>query len=388
MDLVGLDQLLTPTGQEALRLAVALAPDEGSLLAAHRRLDRAYPTTLARAAVETALLRRRAEVKFSRAAAMYFTREALEQASSEPVAAHRARRFAGLGTVADLCCGIGGDAVALAAVAPLLAVDLDPLRLRLTGLNLEAYGQRQGARLLEGDVLAIDLAGVGAAFVDPDRRVEGRRVVSVDDGRPSLAALRARLPRDLPLAVKLAPGLPGHEIARLDGEVEFVSLDGELKECVLWAGPFRQAARRATLLPTGDTLAAETPAALPLPGPPRAYLYDPDPAVVRAGLVGELAGPLHGRPLDAGVGLLSGDVPVATPFARCYAIEAALPFHRRRLQELLRQRGVGRVQVRRRGTGLEPAEVERGLKLTGDAFRTVLLTPVEGRAFALVLTPG
>src|SRR5262249_8176252 len=158
------------------------------------------------------------------------------------------------------------------------------------------------------------------------------------------------------------------------GEVEFVSLDGELKECVLWAGPLCQVARRATLLPGEHTLSTDTPVAWPPVGQPRAWLYDPDPAVVRAGLVGELARRLDAHPLDPHIGCLTGDVRHDTPFARVYAIEAALPYHLRRLQDYLRQHHVGRVQVRRRGSAIDPAELERKLKLSGEDFRTLLLT--------------
>lgn len=385
MELATLEQLLTPIGQEALREATALAPDEATFLAAHRRLSKRFPGELTRAALETALLRRRAAGKFSRAERMYFTREALEQASSEPVACHRARRFAGRGLVADLCCGIGGDAIALAAIAPVVAVDLDPVRLGMTGLNAAAYDVADRVRLVEADALQVDLTGVAAVFADPHRRVEGRRVVSMADARPSLAELTARLPRDLPLAVKLAPGLPSAEVAALPGEVEFVSLDGELKECVLWAGAFRQTARRATLLPAGATLTADVPCPAPPPGPPQAWLYDLDAAVIRAGLLGDLAGMLNAHPLDAAVACLTGDAAHDTPFARRHAIEAVLPADRRRIQEYLRTHGIGRIQVRRIGAALDAAALEQQLRLMGDEFRTLVLTPIAGRTQALVV---
>src|SRR5258708_2041750 len=117
MDLAGFTALFSPAGQAALAEAMELAPDEASFLSCHNRLSKRFGSDLARAALQTALLRRRAAVKFRLAERMYFTREALEQASSESVSHHRARRFAGLGTVGDLCCGIGGDAIALAGVA-------------------------------------------------------------------------------------------------------------------------------------------------------------------------------------------------------------------------------------------------------------------------------
>jgi hypothetical protein len=387
MDLAGLALLQSPAGLAALADAGRMDPDDSTFLGCYNRLSKQHPPGLARAALQTAVLRRRARAKFSRADAMFFTREALEQATSERVALHRAQRFVGLGRVADLCCGIGGDAAALAGRGPVLAVDRDPLRLAMAGLNLAAHGLGDRAELVAGDVLAVDLPRVGGVFADPDRRVGGRRQLGVNACAPPLEALRSRVPANTPLAVKLAPGVSWAELARYGGEAEFVSLGGELKECVLWLGPWGGPARRATVLPSGLTLAAHAPAAVQPSRAPGAYLYDPDPAVVRAGLVSDLAVLLGARPLDADIAYLTADAAVATPLARCFAVEAALPFHLRRLQECLRQRNVGRVSVSRRGSPVEPDALLRKLKLAGDETRGVVLTRVAGRPYALLTRP-
>jgi hypothetical protein len=384
MDLAGLELLGTARGESALAEAAALAPDESTFLSCFNRLTKRFPADLAKAALETALLRKRARTKFTRADRMFFTREALEQASGEVVARHRSTRFARLGLVGDFCCGIGGDAVALAGRGPLVAVDRDPLRLAMARSNLATYGVLDKATLMAADVLTITLAGVEGLFVDPDRRVGGKRQLSLAACQPPLDALRARLPANLPLGVKLAPGAPWDELARHPGEAEFVSLDGELKECVLWLGPMRTVARRATILPSGQTISAEAPAPVLPPRTPGAWLYDPDPAVVRSGLVSDLALMLDARPLDPRIAYLTSDKRIGTPFARRFAVEEALPFHLRRLREVLRARGVGRVTVSRRGSPIEPDELVKKLKLTGPEARTVILTRVGGRPYALV----
>jgi SAM-dependent methyltransferase len=387
VDLDTLKQLQTPLGESALAAAMDLAPDESTFLRCAGRLQKLFPAPLARAALETAFLRRRARAKFTGADRMFFVREALEQASGEVVARHRARRFAGPGSVADLCCGIGGDAIALAGRGDVVAVDRDPLRLAMAGCNLAAHGLRDRVTLVEGDALTVELPNVAGAFADPDRRPGGARVLSTRAYHPPLPDLLTRFPKDFPLGVKLASGVPLAELAGLGGEVEFLSLDGELKECVLWRGPLAGPRRRATLLPGGQTLAADVPADLPPAGAPGAWLYDPDPAVLRAGLVGDLARLLDARPLDPSIAYLTGDRLQATPFVRAYAVEAALPFQLNALRAYLRARGVGHVQVMRRGSAVEPAELERRLKLRGGEFRTVVLTRVGGRPFALVTQP-
>ena len=74
----------------ALAAARDLAPTESSRLPALDALRKRFPADLAAAALETTLLRKRATVKFAKAEEMFFTREALEQATGEAVAAYRA----------------------------------------------------------------------------------------------------------------------------------------------------------------------------------------------------------------------------------------------------------------------------------------------------------
>src|SRR4051794_28806963 len=167
MDLPAFRRLLTPQGQSAV--AAADGPDltEASLLACHQRLRKQYPEDIARAAVETVRLRRKAADKFSRADRMYFTREALEQSSGEAISRYRARRFGHFKHIADLCCGIGGDLIGLSDVAHVTAVDADPLRLAMAAENVRAYQRANGVAFVDGDVLTVPLPGVEAAFCDP-----------------------------------------------------------------------------------------------------------------------------------------------------------------------------------------------------------------------------
>lgn len=394
MDIDTLQQLLTPAGQAALADAAVLSPTDATFLACYESLRKrlAQPAVqghsgrgvrpelnaspLAKAAVETALLRLKARAKFADADRMYFTREALEQATSDAVARHRARRFAPYGRVADLCCGIGGDALALAAAGCAVeAVDSDPLRAAMAEANAAAVGR--DVRVRVGDALALPL-DVSAAFADPDRRADGRRFLNPEDYAPPLSALRARFPANFPLAVKAAPGVARADVSELDAEVEFVSLGGELKECVLWFGPLRTAARRATVLPTGDTLSTDTPADPLSHREVGAFVYDPDPAIVRAGLVHDLAGRLGARPIDPQVSLLTSDVHTPTPFATAFAVEHVAPFHVKLLRDYLRRHAVGRITIVKRGSPADADDLQRKLKLDGPGHRTLLLTHTDG----------
>ena len=141
MDLLTFNELLTPAGRSALADAAALAPSEAGFLAAFEKLRKRHSPTLAKAALETVIVRSRARAKFTDADRMFFTRQALEQATGDAAARHRARRVVSFGVVADLCCGIGGDAVALSAVGLTVhAIESDPLRLAMAEANASVLG--------------------------------------------------------------------------------------------------------------------------------------------------------------------------------------------------------------------------------------------------------
>lgn len=377
--------LLTPSGQAALADASALAPTEAAFLACFETLRKLHPQSLAKSALETALLRVKARDKFADADRMYFTREALEQATSDVVARHRAKRFAAFGHVADLCCGIGGDALAFAAVGLTVdAIDTDPLRVAMAEANAAALGVAGRVRCLAGDALTLPLPGVRAAFADPSRRADGRRYLDPEDYTPPLSALRGRFAPGFPLAVKIAPGVAQSDLRSIDAEVEFVSLSGELKECVMWFGALRSTARRATVLPSAATVFAEVPQEPRPTTAVGAYLYDPDAAITRAGLVRDLAERLDAHPIDATVQLLTSARHTTTPFATVFAVEHAAPFHIKLLRDYLRQRHVGRFTVVKRGSPADADDLLRKLKLDGPHHRTVFLTRTDG-AHAMIV---
>lgn len=387
---MGFRSLLTEAGQAALEAAMALAPREEEYLPCFQRLVRDFPPDLARAALETAILRRKAADKFPFAERLYLTREALEQATPYEVASHRATRFREFSLVADLGCSVGGDTIALAQVTRTLGVDRDPLRLAMARENLAVLGLSDHARLVQADLerqLPLWVSRDIALFFDPSRRRDSGRVFSVRDYSPPLAVIESWLVDFPALGVKISPGVDLGELSGFDAEVEFISLHGELKEAVLWFGPLRSASRRATVLPGAQTLKGSGREG-PLPiSQPRAYLYEPDPAVMRAGLVAILGTALNAAQLDPDIAYLTGDDLVATPFARVWKIEDWFPFGVKPLRSYLRERGVGRVVVKKRGSPIQPEELLRKLKLSGEVERIVFLTHLQGRPVVVVCFP-
>lgn len=355
-----LQQLLTDAGAELLARAAPLAQDPF----AAEKLRRFADPELAAAVVDQVRLRARARARFSRADQMWLTGPLLEQASGEVIARHRGRRFTRFGQVVDLCCGLGGDVMALAEQGSVMAVDRDPLALALTRANADVYGVADRVSTLRAELPAGAPSGE-AGWVDPGRREGGRRTRRLDEISPTLEevlSLRDRIPN---LGVKLSPATDHAELDALledlPHEREFLSVRGECRELVVWLGELRSGHRRASLVTEGVELAG-SPQPLPESRPPGAYLLEPDGAVLRAGLVGNLAEELGAWPVDSRLAYLSADAPTPTPFADMYRIEKAEPFSAKALARRLREREAGDVVLKTRGFAGDPESLRRSLR--------------------------
>ncbi|MFF3875587.1 methyltransferase domain-containing protein [Streptomyces sp. NPDC001978] len=387
-DLLSFRSLLTPEGRALLD--EVRDTDPADELAVATRLRREHPADLVSAALGQARLRQRAAAKFGAedAGRMFFTPNGVEQSTRTSVATYRAARLAELGvtSVADLCCGIGGDAIALArAGIRVLAVDRDPLTAAVARANAEVLGLEKLIKVREADVTGVDTSAYDAVFVDPARRGGRGRIFDPEAYSPPLswavgAAQDARV-----AALKIAPGIP-HEAVPADAEAEWISDGGDVKEAVLWFGTGRDAGVRATLLPGPRTLLGRG-----LPDPQvrsvGRYLYEPDGAVIRAHLVAEVAEEVGGGLIDATIAYVTADELVATEYAVAYEITDQLPFNVKKLKALLRERGVGTLTVKKRGSAVEPEELRRKVRPQGPNAATVFLTRVAGAPTMLIGPP-
>jgi SAM-dependent methyltransferase len=330
---------------------------------------------LGRLALEQARLRQRALAKHPDGDRLWWTAEALEQSTPRPVAEHHAARFRGSETVLDLGCSVGGDLLALGAVAPVVGFDLDLARLLLARANT-------GAPVVRADVARMNPRGL--VFADPARRASGRRGFDPAGWSPPLDLVLSW--RTAGLGVKVAPGID-YDRLPADVDVEVVSLSGDVKEAMLWRGSVADGSRRsATLLPSGHRLVA-TGAPAPLVRPPGAYLLEPDGAVIRAHLVAEVCQQVGGWLLDASIAYVAADAPTPTPFGRWYGVLETLPFSLKGVRERLRALDVGPVVIKKRGTAVEPESFRKQLKLTGSRELTVVLTRQAGAQIALIVEP-
>ena len=317
---------------------------------------------------------------------MYFTPEGLEQATRLPVATHRAARAraAGAVTLLDLGCGIGGDLVAFARAGLTCAgVDLDPVTVAVAEANLEALGL--GGAVTVADATTVDTTPFDIAYADPARRSAAGRSFDVDEWTPPWSFVRGLFARDS--CVKLAPGIPHHLVP--DGvEAEWVSDHREVKEAVLWSGRLATTRRRATVIGDGGlaTLTDEDDPGAGA-GPVGRYLYEPDGAVIRAGLVTAVAAGVEGHLLDEHIAYVTSEREFRSPFARGYRVLEELPFREKPLRAALRERGIGRLTIKKRGVSVVPDELRKRLSLRGDEESTLVLTRVDGKGTALLVEP-
>ena len=193
-----------------------------------------------------------------------------------------------------------------------------------------------------------------------------------------------------PAVVKVAPGIPHDRVPR-GAETEVVSWRGEVKEAALWSPHLATTERRATVI-SAEGLATLTsdddPGAASVGlSPPLRYLYEPDGAVIRAGLVTAVADLVGGALLDPQIAYVTSDRAVATPYATGYEVLEELPYAEKRLRAALRERGVGRLTIKKRGVSVVPDELRKRLSLRGDEEATLVLTRVADKGTALLVQP-
>jgi hypothetical protein len=380
-------ELVSPGG---LRLLDDLPPYDSAadiLRLVSKLRGEGHSPGLVAAVLSQARLRARARAKFGEfASSMLFTEAGLEQATRLQVAALHAGRFAaaGIGWVADLGCGIGSDALALAALQlEVTAVERDEVTAAIAAYNLASWSN---ARVEHAAAEEFDLNGIAGVYLDPARRSTTRRLSDPRDWTPSLD-FAFDLAERLPTGIKLAPGLDRSLIPE-GCEAQWVSVDRDVVELGLWFGPLARPGIGRAALVIGADGPAELVAAADSPdaeaGPLGEYLLEPDGAVIRARLIGDLARSIGARMLHPEIAYLTTDEPVDTPFASCFRITAVLPLDVKILKKELSTRGIGVLEIKKRGVDIDPAQFRTRLGLKGAASATLFLTRGEGKRMALL----
>jgi hypothetical protein len=357
--------------------------------------QRGVDPKLTAAALTQSRLRAKASAKLGPFAdQLIYTDPGLQQATRLEVAVHHAARFqkAGLTRVVDLTGGIGADALAMAALGLRVTVyEQDPLTATVARANLAAFPE---AQVIQADSLQANLSDADAVYADPARRTTGgRRTFDPAAYAPPLDRI-LELRHTHPLGIKAAPGLP-HSAVPADAEAQWVSVDGDVVEVGLWFGPLRspgEPVRSALTIRSGRAhyLAHQDLAALPT-GTLAGFLYEPDGAVIRASLL-EQAAAAGGLP-DAAlvhprIAYITSDTELpGSPFLTGYRVLDHFPFELKRLRSYLRQRDVGTLVVKKRGTAVQPVELVKRLGLRGSASALVILTRLGAAQSVIIAQP-
>jgi SAM-dependent methyltransferase len=354
-----------------------------------RQLRRELTAQRTHLVLEQCELRRRAATKFEAAGTMFFTRRGLEQATDQWIAQLKARRFPAGQAVADLCCGIGGDLFGLARCALVTGVDVDPIHALLAEANGRAL-DLSGCSLKTADAGAWPVRQCAAWHIDPDRRPQGHRTAQVVFSEPPIDAIRRLLGECPHAALKLAPAAEIPADWQDAAERQWIGSGRECRQQVIWFGTLahhpqlrsavvvdRQGRASEPLVGRDDASCGVAPAV-------HRFVYEPHACVLAARLTRVLAARLGLDMIDPQVAYLTGDHPIVDPRLTTFEVTDSLPFDMRQLRRILRERRVGKLEVKKRGVEIDPATVRRQLQGRGDEQAVLILTPQSGSVRAIL----
>lgn len=362
-------------------LFAAIEAFEGSELKLQSELRKKFPPELVSSAIAQQELRLRASVKFARASDMWFDRQGLEQATQEAVSSHKAQRFSD--HVWDLCSGIGGDTIALAQHCGVTAIDLNPAACLRTWWNADVYGRQDRIGIRCEDVTTLDLSGQ-LVHIDPDRRPGGSRVIRMEDAEPGLPFLKHLMQTARGGAIKLSPS--ANFIGKFpEAEIELISVDGECKEATVWFGELADPGiYRATTLPSGETLAGDPLSAYADQSEVKRYVFDPDPGIVRSGLLEFLAEEHDMSRLDEEEEYLTADELPETNFIRSFEVIDVLPYKEKEIRRYFRNAGFGQLEIKCRHIKVPIESLRKKLTLDGSQPGVLIIARESGQARAII----
>jgi hypothetical protein len=313
-------------------------------------------------------LRASARSKFALAESMVFVREALEQATHEGVAEYHASRFPSGERVADLTCGIGADLIALARRGPAIGFDMDRERADCAVYNLRAHGLSAQVEVADSLAAPWDFY---FAFADPARRVESRRTLDPSAFSPDPTVLAERMALLRLGGIKLSPLLRDDFLESLGPRLEFVSFGGECREALVWCGTEAEPGRFAVHVETGSSLEAQEPGASV--EPPGEYLFEADPAAIRAHALGAFT---ELTPLGDSNGYLTGDLVSPSPWLKQYRVLAHGKWDVKAVRRTLDELTAATPVIKQRGAGLDVEAVRKQLRASGERPVAIAVWPV------------
>ncbi|HQX50491.1 MAG TPA: class I SAM-dependent methyltransferase [Planctomycetaceae bacterium] len=363
----------------------AIAASSASELSSQRKLREAFDEALVRAALSVHDARQRAVKLLPNANKLWLTRVGLEQSTSWQVATHKAERFLACDHVFDLCSGIGVDAAAIAEKTTVTAIDSAPAMCLRTQWNAEIWHRADRLQTQCADVTNIDWTGK-IVHVDPDRRSgRDRPTKRLEFYQPNLEWMQQLSRTTTGGGIKVSPA--SNFLQKFPGcEIELISLHGECREATVWFGSLAgEHTFRATVLPSGETISAEPLSAWTNVVPAVAeFIFDPDPAIVRSGLLDVMAEQQGLCRLDAEEEYLTGSAVLASGFVTAFQVEAVLPGHVKDLKRYLLASPSSQYEIKCRRIPTDADQVRRQLPTGDGPPRVIIFARIAGRSNAIV----
>lgn len=329
-------------------------------------------------------LRHRAKAKFIRANEMFFHRRGLEQATDERIANYKAARILGssraeTGRMADICCGVGGDAIALANNGKSLTIiDRDPAVALFAQANIHLHSNSNVTTIVR-DARDVHFAEYTLWHIDPDRRADDQRRSDPQQCEPPLSEFLASPGLGPHGAIKLSPAADASELLDQGAELEWIGHDRECQQQIAWLGELARFPGKRTATWLDDTKESPTQIVEQDDEPigiveqtPR-YLYEPKASVLAARLDFSIASKFGLEQLTAQAAYFASDRLINSPLLSVFEIIDEMPFHRKALGQRLAALHAKVVEIKKRGVTIDPHALQKELRRAeGDAVVLLL----------------
>ncbi|MHA2400262.1 MAG: hypothetical protein ACXADU_15415 [Promethearchaeota archaeon] len=329
--------------------------------------------------------------KFPRASQMKFTMQGLAQASSKSLAEYRTWKMRQqLGPIqksVDVGSGIGGDTIAMALRWKVLSIEKDPIIMDMLKHNVQVYNVEKNVAYIHGDILELvddknfrkQLIDINCIYFDPSRRAKGKRTVKIEEYNPPLSLVE-RLQEFTPnICVKISPGVDISYI-QYDCDIEVVSYKGEVREVVLWFGKFKKSSERnsllATKLPEKITWVQKSERYDVPVSKPKKYIYEPDPAFIKAHLISDLAEEFKLYQLNKKIAYLTNDDFISTPILKSYQVLTYCKLDFTLINKTILELNLGKLDYKARGLFIDLKSIHKSIKGKGRNKGLIIFTKV------------
>jgi hypothetical protein len=355
-----------------------------------------------RACIEQIACRRKALQKLPSLATTPFLYEplALQQCSSETTARYKGSILKGA-TAIDLCGGLGIDTLFLSdSFSSVHYCEIDPLLCSLFAANVRTMAKEKAIAIHHIDGIEFLRSAADASldwlYCDPSRRGNHGREIDLFYCQPPVPRYETLfLAKARAVCIKASPAFDITKALKnftALSEIQVVSVDGECKELLLFLRSHRETEQIpvSAILLRSDSIAVRKYTHT-LPVTPREsdamkfaaelgpYFLDPDPAIVKAGLVSTISQSLRCTPLASQSPYLTSSQPPIDFPGRVFTLEKILDWKRKNVRNYLTSHGIRKAIVARRDFAIRPEEIRALFELAEGGPEYLFFTRIASR---------